>query len=323
MLEKILNKILGYINRYFDQFFTFHSRPKRAQKILITSPTYIDQDFEKIAIVIQGPLILESDFTLETIKLYRKNFPENILILSTWDDADPKTIGKIKDLGIEIILANKPDNAGISNVNYQIVSSSNGVNRARELNCSYILKSRSDQRIYSNQAVRFCYSAIKQFPLLGKSDQLERIIAFDLNTFKYRPYSISDMINFGNTNDMTKYWCIELDNRSKDSLVSTTSLMDWSKEKYAEVYFVSSFLRNIKREIKWTLSDSWEVMKDHFCILNSSDIDLFWFKYSQREFKQKSYESLQNQEFYFSDWLILQDGLPKNIPEFMANKIIG
>ena len=39
---------------------------------------------DRFAIVMQGPLIVDSNFTVETLKLYRHNFPEAIIILSTW-----------------------------------------------------------------------------------------------------------------------------------------------------------------------------------------------------------------------------------------------
>ena len=57
----------------------------------------------------------------------------------------------------------------------------------------------------------------------------------------YRPFSVSDMINFGNIEDMVKYWCLELDSRSIDDLPSPSSLIEWSKQRLAEVYFLTSF----------------------------------------------------------------------------------
>lgn len=40
----------------------------------------------------QGPLVRERSFTLETLRLYRKPSPEPLLVLSTWDNEDTDPI---------------------------------------------------------------------------------------------------------------------------------------------------------------------------------------------------------------------------------------
>lgn len=315
MLNKIINIFLRYLTKFTDNFFTFHSRPKYVNDMYSQFNESDCLESNKIAIVIQGPLMLENSFTLETIKLYLRYFSNHKLILSTWVDSDAAAVKIIKDLGVEIILNEKPLNGGIANINYQIISTSRGIMRAQDLGYEYVLKTRTDQRVYAKEVINFCYAAIKQFPLLKKFDQNERIISFSMNTFKYRPYSVSDMINFGNIDDMYKYWCLPLDTRSNKDLLESDTLLGWSKQKLAEVYFVSSFLNNINRDIKWTLRDSWDVMKENFCILNIGDIDLYWHKYGNKEFRHRNYNSDHNKEFNFSDWLSFQNKFPDNIPE--------
>ena len=56
-------------------------------------------------------------------------------------------------------------------------------------------------------------------------------------------------------------------------------------------------------------------MSEKFCILNTYDIDLYWNKYSRKEFRHENYLFFKNRQINFSDWLILQDGLPENVPE--------
>ena len=87
----------------------------------------------------QGPIILEENLTLETLKFYKNIFPENQLILSTWKNEEIKSIEKLKNLDIEVILNEKPSFAGIANINYQIVSTSSGI-KAKEMGYNYVLK---------------------------------------------------------------------------------------------------------------------------------------------------------------------------------------
>jgi len=74
-------------------------------------------------------------------------------------------------------------------------------------------------------------------------------------------------------------------------------------------------MKNINRKIKWTLKDSWKVMSENFCILNINEIDLYWNKYSNREFRYNNYNQVKFEQFNFVDWLIFQYHFPKNIPE--------
>ncbi len=67
----------------------------------------------KIAIVVQGPIIIKNDFTFETLKLYINIFPNAIVILSTWDDQSVRVISKIRDLGIRVIINKYPKYSGI------------------------------------------------------------------------------------------------------------------------------------------------------------------------------------------------------------------
>ena len=131
----------------------------------------------------------------------------------------------------------------------------------------------------------------------------------------YRPFSVSDMINFGNIEDMVKYWCLELDSRSIDDLPSPSSLIEWSKQRLAEVYFLTSFLENINQDFEWTLENSWKIISEHFCILDTYDLDLYWKKYSKKEFRHINYIHSQKKQIDFSDWLIFKNNFPSKVPE--------
>ena len=311
---------LSFLEKRSKVFLTYHARPKRSDDVIIQSTCSNSLDLKKIAIVVQGPLILEDDLTLETIKLYREHFPSSKIILSTWEDEHAETIHAIEQLNVDIVKSRKPLIFGVANVNLQIASTSAGIKHAISAACEYVLKTRTDQRIYSSQAIHFCYLNLKRFPLQNKKGQRERIIAFNLNTFMFRPYSVSDMINFGHIDDMVKYWCIEFDPRKLKDLPPQNTPLEWSKQKLAEVYFISSFLNNVGEELVWSLEGSWKIIAERFCILNTYDIDLYWKKYTRKEFRHENYTLTQTRQINFVDWLILQSGLPRDIPEDLITK---
>ena len=62
-----------------------------------------------VAIVMQGPLILENHFTLNTVKLYKRYYPECMVIVSTWKDSNRNEIDSLKTAGAEIVLNTAPN----------------------------------------------------------------------------------------------------------------------------------------------------------------------------------------------------------------------
>ena len=280
-----LKFFISIFEKFSNLFITFHLRPSLADRVKYLPSANISHTGSKIAIVMQGPILMEDDFTFETLKLYSKIFSQHQIIFSTWEDEELSHLNKIKSLPVELVLNSKPEFSGASNVNFQITSSSGGIKRAKDLNSDYVFKTRSDQRIYSKDAISVCLACLKQFPLVNIENQIERIVSFNLNTFKYRLYGISDMNNFGNISDMEKYWCADLDTRKEEEFSETKSLKEYAMQRYAEVFFVTSFLNLIEREITWTLKDSWEVYSENFCILDVGCLDLLWKKYSHEEYR--------------------------------------
>ena len=77
--------------------------------------------------MLQGPVITTHDYTLETIKIYKKIFPKSHIILSTWQDENTEYLKKINSDDCIIIQNKKPDFSGSSNINLQIASSNAGI----------------------------------------------------------------------------------------------------------------------------------------------------------------------------------------------------
>lgn len=323
VLMKFIGYFLSVFERFSAHFLTYHARPKSHDGVQLLKPYISHADDSVTAVVMQGPILLSNDFTFETLKLYGKMFPQTRLILSTWEDENAEELIKIRELGVDVVLNKKPTYAGPANINFQVVSASSGMKRAKEVGCRYALKTRTDQRIYSENSLRLCRGILELFPLKSKLCQKDRLVAFNLNTFKYRLYGISDMINFGNIDDMVDYWSPALDQRNISELGDAKTLYEFSRQRFAEVYFTTSFLAKIGRDINWSLEDSFSVIADHFCILNTSDIDLFWPKYTRKEFRHVGYKLIRTTQFEFSDWISLQMDTQGNIPEYIIHTEIG
>ena len=185
------------------------------------------------------------------------------------------------------------------------------------------MKTRTDLRIYNPNSIEFLVNFINTFPLNSSVyKQKKRIVGANLNTFKYRPYSISDIILFGQVDDMVNYWGVNLDTRKIFS--DQEKIGDWSKARLCEVYLSSNYLELIGRKLEWTLQDSWLTYAHRFCIFDQQSLDIYWHKYSRNlEYRRLEYKRIKNsQEITFSEWLNIYMSLDnkKNIPEKILSK---
>ena len=302
---------------------TNHCRPLYAKEYNLVSDTR--KKTPKVAIIIQGSLLLKKNFTVETALLYKKTFsPETIIIVSTWEHENKEAVKQLQSIGIIVLLTNKPGIAGISNINLQILSTRMGIEEAKKRGATYILKTRTDVRMYATNIEEYLLSFLKTFPLTHSLIQKERIIAFSLNTYKYRPYSVSDLTLFGHIEDIKMYFDVKEDART---IAKFTNIRSWSQERFCEVYLSTHFLEKVGRKLTYTLSDSWDVYAKHFCIVDASSIDLLWYKYSYwEEYRDLIYSHMKNnQELTFREWFILYSSKENKaiIPETILDEQFG
>ena len=321
-MRKIKTKITLFKERRAQSVFTFHARPLYAKDIQV-SPDERKESGE-VAIVLQGPLLLTHHFTLETIRLYRKSFPKAHIILSTWEDESSEELAEIQKENIHIVLNKKPVYPGVVHINFQIHSTSEGIQKAKEIGMKYVLKTRTDQRMYNAQSLAYFQSILKAFPLQKTSIQQQRLVIVGMNTFIYRPYSVSDMTMYGTLADMERYWCVPF-NMGKIILPPGHSMLAWSREKYAEVYFATRFLESIGHMPLFTLADSFACYRDYFCSIDKESLDLYWYKYDkEKEYRRIKYDAVYNdQELTFREWLLLYTNKNQLVSESIITQEFG
>lgn len=299
-------------------FLSYARRPIKAEDVVQT-PRAVHVP-KKFAVIIQGPLKLEESFTLETVRLYKKTLLSSTqIIVSTWEDEDTNTLDELRKLGAHVVTSKKPENNGILNINYQITSVKSALALATELGSEYVIKTRTDTRMYATNVEEYLCGLLKAFPPTGGYDQKYRILGLSLNSNLYRMYNISDLIVFGHLSDMMKYWDVPLDPRSEAPDAPNNSLREWSELRMVETYLTSLYLENIGRKLEWTVADSFQAFAENFIIIDEQSLDLFWYKYGYwQEHRKRNYKILRNDIcITFRDWLTLytdNDNL-KDIPE--------
>lgn len=302
-----IRKILAYFECKLNLYLRVHSRPKffdEHTKHLYQSYPDVGPAF---GILLQGPIIAEDNFTLQTVKQYKYIYPNVIIIVSTAVDSDQFLIKDIEDAGVNVITYQIPEFKGISNVNMQILSTMAGLRFLKEKGVKYMLKGRTDQRC-SKQVdfLSFMRNLQTVFPVHDAVIK-ERLIIISTNAFSTRFYPITDMFMFGRIVDMELYWNMPL-----DTAVEYDKDPDWvtfMKYNVAEGYLVNNFFKKINFIPNWTSEDSEYFLSKYFCIIDQEQVDLYWLKYERffdihYSFTESIYKHRVRKEFamWLSAW---------------------
>tara|TARA_Y100000389_G_scaffold5644_1_gene5385 strand:- start:740 stop:1918 length:1179 start_codon:yes stop_codon:yes gene_type:complete len=310
--QSIVTKESGFlIDLTKDNYLTYHLRPKKSENFHLESTCKTD---EKFAIIIQGPIQDKFFFLKNTIDIYKKIFQNSLIIISTWENENINLINTLRDENT-FILFNKEPEKSLSNINHQIYSTNCALNLAREKNAKYSIKTRADIRINKNNLETFLVSLIRTFPVKKNNFIKSRIIVPSLITFKYRIYSLSDIVMFGETEDLIKYFDKEtfLEGLEKFGL-DEKNLLKNETPIIAEIFLCSRFINKLEGQISWELKNWWDSLKNYFCIIDNSSFDLFWHKYDwEYEYRYlRTYSGKFARAIDFQDWLALYNGLNNN-----------
>lgn len=261
----------------------------------------------RAAIVIQGPILEDDDFTLTSIAYYRKANPEAVVVVSTWNDTRAELLTKCEAAGATVVVSPKPSIAGALNVNFQATSTLTGLRKAQELGCDYALKVRSDIRIHAPGAVGFLVDLVRTFPVRNTPTQQARIVSTSYLTSKYSPYHLSDQILFGRTDDMLRYWNPPENRYAGPKPEFTGKIRDAVAEQVPEIYLCTSFCEAVGRGAAMSLRSWWEALADCFLVIDRELLDIYWPKYGPHvENPTVALESHPAwSALYFRDWLRL------------------
>ena len=154
------------------------------------------QPEEKCAVIITGA-ISDINFLITSIKLYKIIFPDCMIIVSTWSSSKKNDIEKIQSENIEIILNDQPKVFAPLTLTYQMKNASEAIKIAEKNNCKFVLKTRTDWRIYKQNSMAFLLGLWKTFKIKNNDITKGRLIVTSMTTHKYRIYGLTDTIIFG------------------------------------------------------------------------------------------------------------------------------
>jgi hypothetical protein len=282
-LTRLVYIILEYMESVFGSFFVVKLMPIRMKNpdVPLIAHEKVGSEF---AILMQGPLVHKNDFTLETLAYYRSIFPNVRLVLSTWDSECNIACKKIEKLGVDIVISEVPEVRGISNVNLQLQSTIAGLNYLSH-GTKYILKTRTDHRIYSSENW-LKYLRNKCETSISKIGLEKKLIICNLNMYRSRKYVVSDMFMFGRAEDISAFWNIT--HQVADQ--NLNSDYDCFGFHGAETYIMRQFLKSVGWNILTDKVDSEKFLSSYFSLVDKDVIGLFWLKYNH--FYDRKYKTV-------------------------------
>lgn len=270
------------------------------------------------AIVVQGPVLYEDDFTLETLLYYRRLYPVTTIILSTWTgETTPEFRYMVESVGIIVLENEKPLITGKTNVKLQAFSSLKGIELAeKDQNIKYVLKTRTDQRFFLPDFLSYMRNMVKLYPT--SQEGLEGRIEFlgGYSSLLTYPFRLTDFMTFGMIGDIKRFYSCScederLENTYRDeestgyqydrvfrltSKDNVFSVLNYSKDerlalcqkigpyKDPESYLAGSFyervvLGRILENSDDELMHYWKFLKKAAIIIDPLQLMFYWKKY--------------------------------------------
>lgn len=299
-----------------EMIASYHVRPENAMEI----PALLYDSGESLAIVMQGPIRKERDFTLSSSLFYKRNYPSASIIVSTWEDEDDDYLEKFEKKGIIVVKNSVPESGGHLNINFQLISTRGGIEKAVELGAKYICKTRTDQCIRNVRSIEAAVNSIKTFPIIDAPDTANsRLVVASINYGNmFYPYFMTDFFYVGETSLIKLLFSCPLDTRKPFNMAPESTKREYAKALYApEVYLLKNFLCNIGHECSFTVKDYWEAVKKYLICFDIKMLDLIWPKYDSRFIEHRFYGDffiedtdlkLKTMNFNYTTWFNLYCG---------------
>ena len=270
-------------------------------------------DFDDVGIVIQGPLVYEHNYTIQTARQYRSLYPKVPIVISTWKgEATEQFRSECKKHSIVLLENTLPPESGYLNVNYQIESSFRGMNYLSEnTSVRFAIKTRSDQRVNRPDFLLYFKNMLKTFPAFGNRLKSRIITLAQIGFLKWLPFFICDCMTFGIIDDISNFYDLPpqtdephlpilrrdrlrnvrkmlgakeyvLDVPTKPSWkLRNFNLMMNQEQSIPEIYIARSFYQKYIAPInpEKLLETYWKFLHDYILPINISDLQFDWFKY--------------------------------------------
>lgn len=168
---------------------------------LRTKPLLCGGRNDDVAIILQGVIKYDNDYTLNSIRLYKRLFPGVHIVLSTSEGEKEKERFRcfFDEKDIDVVFRKEMVDGGLGNIDKQLISTYNALVRIKTVcpGVKYVLKTRADMRVNSPEALAYLKSLY--------CDESNCKILCAPVTWNEKFY-FYDYCNFGEINEMLEFW---------------------------------------------------------------------------------------------------------------------
>jgi|GEM_PF-4060336 len=288
-LDALLKYLLEQVGHEGDAWITV----RRHRKFPVIAAAVRTPTRYRAAVVMQGPVRIEDDFTLTTLAMYRQTTPGVELILSTWADAPRETLERIRRLGVHVVVSSPAENPGPFNLNQQLTSTRAGLQAARRLGCRWAVKTRADTRCEALQFTDMLFEQLATMPPVW-AGQRSRLAILDLVTRKFIPFHPSDILMAGDLDELIRYWSLppQEPTTNQNPIRQIDQLLD---QVLPETALCLHYLTQLGYPHDGSLTAWWRALAELFLVVDRSSLSFFWPKYRYAlEQSQTSDDSMRN-----------------------------
>jgi hypothetical protein len=260
------------------------------------------------------------EYFLDTVAFIHRNYPRASMSLAQIEfPNDPKMIQSLQDANITMIKIDDPGEIGDSinrNLLRQISSTDANIRFAIDSEKKFFLKLRTDQHINDPFFLAFLNKILLLFPSTCVESE-SRIFGTSLNSFVERCCGISDMLMFGASSEMSKYWS-PISHQGYLELRSDWQRKyknpDWQSFLIPEQWLSVRYLLRFSKDLDDPVASNHKFWRDYAGVIDSNSVGQTWQRsgpYLQTSFTSfpwfKGYGPNNMREFHFNEWLTYLD----------------
>ena len=266
----------------------------------------------------QGPFadIASMDYFLDLVSVIRTQEPAIPIVYTTSDlELAPVALPKLVERGVEYINFSDPGeitgHSTSKNLLRQVHSCWQGLGYLKSVGVSMAVRARTDQT-FDLERLTASVSALSRL-IDGQQEEATRIFGSSLNSFKRRPFGISDMLLVGGIDHLIRFFklCdVESYFDQRMAVLECFPFLEPSEVDAPEVFLGARFMSSLTIEMNEDpLKLFWE---RHFGILPATFISHSWRRQQAWQHgsshlwdKPKSLRTLVGGEMTFEEWLMI------------------